>query len=296
MKRVPGGIAVAVAICAAAMGSVSDAARRPVCNGPGKIIVGTPGNDVLRRSRGRDTICGLGGSDVLIGFRGPDILVGGPGNDQLAGGVGNDILVGGAGRDRADLFNAPGPVSVDLLRGWVSGAQGIDRLLSIEDARGTRLDDVLLGNKGANVLTGGPGLDTMQGGEGNDFLVGGDGDDFLSGWFGRDSMSGGAGVDMVSFTNSLSPIVVAMRAVEGSGDVEGEGRDTFAGIEIVVGSEHNDEFSGNVHDDEFMAGGGDDRLRGGNGQDILDGGEGFDEGDGGPGTDTCPNVEVAVDC
>jgi len=259
----------------------SGSAGRSVCRGPGKVIVGTARDDILRGTNGRDTICGLGGNDILIG-RG-----------------GNDVLVGGQGRDRADYRLGPGPVSVDLLRGWVSGGQqGIDRIFSIEDARGTASDDVLRGNGGPNVLLGGPGLDTMQGDGGDDFLLGGDGDDFLSGWFGRDSLSGGAGTDIVSYTNSLTPIVVSMRSVAGSGDVAGEGRDELAGIETVVGSEFDDVLSaagpgGAAH---FEGGGGDDRLFGSPHNDLLDGGEGYDEGNGGPGDDSCPNVELATDC
>ncbi len=74
-------------------------------------IEGTPGDDILRGTAGRDNIEGKGGDDELRGRagnddldgdRGNDKLYGGTGSDDLDGEAGNDSLFGGAERDRLD--------------------------------------------------------------------------------------------------------------------------------------------------------------------------------------------------
>ncbi|WP_432542169.1 ExeM/NucH family extracellular endonuclease [Kineococcus sp. SYSU DK002] len=69
------------------------------CGGLTPTIVGTPGDDVLTGTNGRDVIAGLGGDDVVTGGNGDDVLCGGDGDDVLRGGNGDDVLLGGAGDD-----------------------------------------------------------------------------------------------------------------------------------------------------------------------------------------------------
>ncbi|MGP1387326.1 MAG: beta strand repeat-containing protein [Thainema sp.] len=77
----------------------------------GPVISGTPDNDVLNGTDGRDqtlggdgndVISGLGRRDLLNGEDGDDILHGGAGADELSGGNGTDLLNGGAGDDLID--------------------------------------------------------------------------------------------------------------------------------------------------------------------------------------------------
>ena len=74
-------------------------------------IVGTPWDDVLTGTGGKNIICGLEGNDTLSGLGGKDVLVGGDGNDTLRGGNGKDtlegdggtdVLIGGNGKDTLD--------------------------------------------------------------------------------------------------------------------------------------------------------------------------------------------------
>ncbi|MEU4157307.1 calcium-binding protein [Actinoplanes sp. NPDC026670] len=76
--------------------------------GPGFVIEGTPGDDVLngtprddliRGHGGDDVIHGLGGNDVIHGDPGADSLYGDDGCDEIYGDKGADVLDGGAGND-----------------------------------------------------------------------------------------------------------------------------------------------------------------------------------------------------
>lgn len=78
-------------------------------------ITGTPGNDDLRGTAGRDVICGFGGNDRIRGLGGNDVIRGGGGNDRLFGGNGSDRIEGGPGNDalygergRDTLIGGPG--------------------------------------------------------------------------------------------------------------------------------------------------------------------------------------------
>ena len=62
-------------------------------------IVGTPWDDVLTGTPGKNVICGLEGNDVLNGLQGRDLLLGGEGNDTLNGANGKDALYGDTGQD-----------------------------------------------------------------------------------------------------------------------------------------------------------------------------------------------------
>ena len=71
--------------------------------GSGRIIRGTPRNDVLVGGPGNDQIYGEGGNDRIVGNGGNDILVGGPGQDVVDAGAGNDsVSVADGARDRVD--------------------------------------------------------------------------------------------------------------------------------------------------------------------------------------------------
>ena len=69
----------------------------------------------------------------------------------------------------------------------------------IENAIGTRGNDVLRGNGAANVLAGGQGNDELIGGGSSDELRGGDGADLLKGRAGADTLLGNRGSDRFYF-------------------------------------------------------------------------------------------------
>ncbi len=151
------------------------------------VLEGLAGNDTLHGNAGNDTLIGGAGDDYLFGdnhqfinqpggsvFQGTpignDSLSGGEGNDTLFGGAGNDTLDGGEGEDFASYRFALTGVFVDLNTGVAfDGLGGTDTLISIENIRGSNLNDTLIGNAEDNILdatTG--GADLLQGGLGND--------------------------------------------------------------------------------------------------------------------------------
>lgn len=177
----------------------------------GKHIVGTAKGEVLQGSASRDIMCGLGGDDHLRGLAGDDLLAGGSGDDDLAGGADPDVLHGDAGKDvlagdagndlldgdtGQDAASFPGGVGVtaSLAAGIATGI-GSDKLVAIEDLRGSSAADRLFGNAGPNLLVGGNGGDVLRGRRGNDRLLGGNGKDRLRGARGADTLHGGKGAD-----------------------------------------------------------------------------------------------------
>jgi Ca2+-binding RTX toxin-like protein len=144
-------------------------------------ILGTPGNDRIKGSRGNDVICGLGGKDRIAGGRGRDLIDAANGNDRVAGSTGNDTMLGLAGRDR------------------VSGGSGKDRAGA--GAGGDRIaggggNDRLVGASGADRLNGGAGKDRLNGGRGGDRIKAGAGSDGISARDRRrDRVNGGRGRD-----------------------------------------------------------------------------------------------------
>ena len=142
---------------------------------------------------------GLGGHDVLIGVAGVNTITGGDGSDWIDGGSGRDVLDGGAGIDWLSYLNSSAGVHVDLTTGVTSGgdAEG-DTIRNFENVAGSRLDDVIFGDAGANTIEGNQGNDEIHGGAGNDILRGGDGDDVLFGDAGNDLLIGGAGTNTLT--------------------------------------------------------------------------------------------------
>jgi Ca2+-binding RTX toxin-like protein len=186
------------------------------------VLYGGDGNDTLHGTSGDDQIYGEAGNDVLYGEGGDDWLDGGPGDDTLLGGAGSNVLDGSVGNDTADYSGQPGGVTADL--GAASpqvtdnGAGGIDVLGSVENLIGSSYNDTLTGDAGANLIDGGPGSDLLAGGAGDD------------------SLNGGAGNNTVDYRGSSGGVTVDLV----SGTAMGDGKDTLAGIQNVIGSPYND--------------------------------------------------------
>ncbi len=131
---------------------------------------GTAGNDTLIGTSGNDTLDGLGGDDVLKGLAGNDTLIGGAGSDLLDGGAGTDTMQGGTGNDTyvvstGDTVVEQANQGLDTVQSdvtWTLGAN-LEALTLAGTANingtGNGLDNLLMGNSGANVLTGGAGND-----------------------------------------------------------------------------------------------------------------------------------------
>ncbi|PTQ89028.1 nidogen-like domain-containing protein [Agitococcus lubricus] len=119
---------------------------------------------------GENSINGTGNSSS-------NYLLGNASNNTLRGAAGNDTIDGGAGIDVASYEYAANAVTVNLMTGRSSGADGADTLLNIENITGSAYNDVLTGNEYNNFIIGNAGNDTLTGGLGNDTLSGRTGND-----------------------------------------------------------------------------------------------------------------------
>jgi len=148
-------------------------------------------------SRLSDVLIGNEGVNSLRGFDGDDEIYGKAGNDFLFGERGGDLLDGGEGTDFIDYIRSREGVTINLETNTASGgdAEG-DTIRSIENVTGSRLDDVLIGNEGANTLRGFDGNDELFGKEGDDSLIGDAGADILDGGDGNDRLTGGQDSDV----------------------------------------------------------------------------------------------------
>ncbi len=151
-------------------------------------LIAGSGDDVLRGNALWNSLSGGAGNDHLIGLAGAD---------TLSGGAGRDILDGGSGRDWV-MYSAKTGVTVSLSKsGFQKTGDGWDKLVSIENVRGTKAADEIKGNGEDNRLEGRDGNDHLEGKGGDDWLSGGAGADILRAGNGSDVLSGGKGVDQL---------------------------------------------------------------------------------------------------
>jgi Ca2+-binding RTX toxin-like protein len=247
---------------------------------------GGEGDDRSRGGPGRDVYRGGPGADQLTGGRGNDLLDGGPDADVLLGGFGDNTLRGGHGRDWVSYGCLQwlgcldlGSVRVDLAAHRTTGDFGVDRFASIENANGSFVDDVLLGNSRGNVLESSGG---------------------------HDRIDGRGGVDTFRFQPMEVPGPHFVNLATGRARAEEiypTARVRLTSIENAIGSDEGgpgaiDILIGDDRNNRLLGLGGDDSLQGGAGDDYLDGGDGTNTIDGGDGFDRCvrPSPPMAVNC
>ena len=136
------------------------------------------------------------------------------------------------------------------------------------------------GNAGDNVIDG---ADNVNDGTGRrDELLGLAGNDILRGLLAADRIDGGAGSDTASYAGSNAAVQIDLSSpknkdgfiIAKGGHAEG---DELKNVENLIGSNHNDDLTGDS---------GANKIEGGAGADMLAGGEGDDELVGGVGNDT----------
>jgi Ca2+-binding RTX toxin-like protein len=250
----------------------------------GIALDGRGDNDTL--SVAGDSVTGAPwpGSAYFVGGDGDDTLTGGPGVTGFEPRAGDDTVLAGDGtRDHIWLGGAPGPLSVDLGAETATG-EGSDTVVGIEEVYGSPYDDELTGDDETNQLWGEDGADIIHGGGGLDYLLGDVGDDTLDGGAGSDRLYPSAGddgvvggegagdIDTISYTDAPGGATVDLAAGTGSGN----GVDTIAGIEEVLGSPYADVIEGGPANELLHGNGGDDVLSGRAGNDTLVGAGGAD--------------------
>jgi uncharacterized repeat protein (TIGR01451 family) len=141
----------------------------------------------------------------------------------------------------------------------ITGSDGDD------DLAGTRGSDVICGLGGNDRIFADSGNDRVDGGPGNDLLQGSSGADQLFGRSGDDRLGGGPDFDLARFDASGSSVTADI----GAGRASGEGSDTLAFVEGIVGSSNADVLRGDNRGNEIYGRGGDDVIGGGNGFDYL---------------------------
>lgn len=149
---------------------------------------------------GTDTILGV---EYIEGTNFNDTLTGDALQNFLQGLGGDDAINGGGGLDWTFHPFSPGPVTVDLTAGTVTG-EGTDTLTGIENALGSNHADSITGDAGGNVLEGGGGDDSISGLDGDDYLFGDAGDDSLDGGNGVDVLNGGPDTDTCTNGESVN--------------------------------------------------------------------------------------------
>ena len=241
-----------------------------------------------------ENLTGSAFGDTLSGTSASNTLNGAAGDDRLVSFGGVDILNGGDGIDTADFGDgSPSGVTVNLTKGTATTSAGVTTLISIENIRGTRLDDVINGDNFANSIKGETGNDRLDGGGGDDILQGDGGDDVLIGALGNDVIAGGVGTDTVDYGTSFVGVTVNLAIVKAQNTI-GAGIDTIVGVENLGGSRGDDilrgdaginTIKGSTGNDQVFGAGGDDILFGDGGDDVLNGGTGYDVLGGGAGTD-----------
>ncbi len=199
--------------------------------------------------------------NVLTGNAGANTLIGRAGNDTLDGGAGADALIGGTGDDlyvvdnAADMVEENADEGTDTVRASVSHAlsANVENLaltgLGDVDGSGNDLDNLIVGNRGANVLDGQAGADTMMGGRGDDtYIVDsavdtvmenlGEGSDTV-----RSSISYALGANLENLT------------LTGTADLDGTGNELD---NVLAGNDGNNVLVGGQGDDALIGGAGDD--------------------------------------
>ncbi len=269
-----------------------------------------------------DTLEGSSWSNDLRGDVGNDLLAGGNGRDTLEGGAGADTLwgqhLGDLAIDTWDFASyrfAAGPISAKAAAGGYDDedtageAKGDVYASGIYGIIGSRFNDTLRGNIGADLLIGGEGNDLFYGSIGRN-------PDFINDTTMRapDAIEGGAGIDELSYAASAAgvcldlavtytslsdatgglggiwgnygqeflPYLSSLFAFGSGGDAD---LDMVSGIENITGSAFADTLGGNDENNLLRGQGGGDVLSGGAGADTLVGGAGGDVLNGGAGRD-----------
>ena len=200
-------------------------------------------------------------------------------DNAITGNSGDNLLDGLGGTDTVSYVNANAAVTVSLA---IGGAQatgfGSDTLLNFENLTGSRFNDQLSGDAGANVLDGGLGGDTMTGGDGSDTYICDANTDIIveTGLVAAETDTVMAGVNWTLGARLENLTLTGGIATNGSGNNLDNVLRGNSAANLLNGFSGNDALFGNGGNDSLTGGSGNDTLTGGLGNDTANGGEGSD--------------------
>jgi Ca2+-binding RTX toxin-like protein len=167
--------------------------------------------------------------DNISSGSGDDNLFGADGADTLRGFAGNDIIDGGNGSDTADYTGATSLAYINIssvsqtaggntvLAGTALDGLGFtDTLISIENIKGSGMNDTIWGSDSANTIEGGSGWDTIWGGLGADWFtsrIGGGNDtikDYVDGTDKLRLLDTGASFGSLTFADTANGATVTL--------------------------------------------------------------------------------------
>lgn len=273
-----------------------DARDSGTTNGIAVTFTSETGGTVLDFGGETDVFSGI---ELVRGTQNADSFIGAEGDQQFRGLGGDDAFDGGAGSgDRVDYSRADDDtgafrgIDVSLAAGTGTDANGdTDTFANIEEIRGSRFDDTIIGDGSRNELRGEQGDDLLDsfGGQDN-FLEGGRGNDTLEARGDGDDANGGEGNDLITFhgvggfanpglgsdtivagtegffdigygglgQDLIIDVALGSTTIVGTSDV-----DTFTNIVNVGGGDGNDTLLGNDGErQEFFSSLGDDFIDG----------------------------------
>jgi Ca2+-binding RTX toxin-like protein len=216
----------------------------------GSLIVSGTGDQDGDTGTSFEGIHGSAYNDILAGYADDNTILGLDGDDLIDGFGGVDYLDGGDGTDTLD-YSDSGAVTLTLggtnAKTTVTAVDGNDTILNFENVIGSAFDDKLTGNNADNGFRGGDDTDLLN---------------------------GGGGSDTADYADIATAITVVLTG--GTSKVTGGDTDELNSIENIIGTDDDDEITGNSSANKLEGGDGNDQLTGGAGADWLEGGDGDD--------------------
>lgn len=155
------------------------------------------------------------GVQAVLGSAFNDVIQGSPGNFVLDGGpAGADTLYGAAGNILSYVTSST-PVIIDLTAGVSWDGQNNDQISNFHNVIGSSFNDTIYGTSGDDIINGGVG--------------------------GEDTLYGSGGTDTVSYSLSLSGVIIDLNS---SLTWDGTNNDHIYGFQNAIGSSYDDTFIG----------------------------------------------------
>ncbi len=236
---------------------------------------------------------GTGGNAQGDTYSSIENVIGSAGWDVFVASAAANTFTSNGGVDRVSYVHSTAGVTVNLSSGQGTGGfADDDEYIGIVNATGSDHYDTFVANNQGNNFLGGLGFDTVsyanagggvtvnlhsQSGSGSDATAdtynsienatGSAHDDTFIASSDKNHFDGLGGINTLSYANSTAGVNVNLATGSASGG-HAEG-DTFANIQNLTGSAHNDVLTGDANNNVFLGGAGADHFFGGDGTDTV---------------------------